>query len=106
MKEKHDVLARFVNLLEPLIAVYTIPRTSLQIFTDKEGRFISFNRGGNIFLNLRYFEEWRTSCISALLLHPIFNCSLLDDNDVKQDNLCEALTFWYAFPLFLDCTPC
>ena len=67
MKQKHDVLGRFLDVLKPLMAVYTIPQTSLHIFADKERRFISFNRGGNLFLNLRYFEEWRTSCVSALL---------------------------------------
>jgi hypothetical protein len=67
MRQKRDVLARFLDVLEPLLAVYSIPQTSLHIFADKEGRFISFNRGGILFLNLRYFEEWRTSCVSALL---------------------------------------
>ena len=67
MKQNHDVLARFLDVLKPLVAVYTIPQTSLHIFADKEGRFISFNRGGNLFLNLRYFEAWRTFCVSALL---------------------------------------
>jgi len=67
MRQKHDVLGRFLDVLKPLLAVYSIPQTSLHIFADKEGRFISFNRGGNLFLNLRYFEAWRTSCVSALL---------------------------------------
>jgi hypothetical protein len=26
------------------------------------------------------------------------NWGLLDDNDVEQGNLGDALTFWYAFP--------
>jgi hypothetical protein len=67
MRQKHKVLRRFLDLLELLLEVYSIPRTSLTIFADKEMRFILFNRGGNIFLNLRFFEEWRTSCVSALL---------------------------------------
>jgi hypothetical protein len=67
MVQKIDVIARFLGVLQPLMEVYTIPQTSLHIFADKEARFISFNRGGNIFLNLRYFETWRTSCVSALL---------------------------------------
>ena len=67
MRRKHKVLGRFLDVLKLLLGVYPIPQTSLHIFDDKEGRFISFNRGGNIFLNLRFFEEWRTSCISALL---------------------------------------
>ena len=67
MRQKHDVLARFLDILEPLMEVYSIPQTSLHIFADKEGRFISFNRDGNLFLNLRYFEAWRTSCLPAPL---------------------------------------
>ena len=67
MKQKHDVLTRFLGVLKLLVEVYTIPQTSLNIFADKDGRFISFNRCGNLFLNLRYFEAWRTSCVSALL---------------------------------------
>jgi len=34
------------------------------------------------------------------------NWGVLDDNDVEQDNYSEALTFWYAFPVFLDYTLC
>ena len=34
------------------------------------------------------------------------NWGLLDDNDVEQGNLGEALTFWYAFPVFLYSTLC
>lgn len=71
MKQKHHVLSRFLDVLKHLLAVYSIPQTSLHIFADKEGRFISFNRGGDLFLNLRYFEEWRTSCVSVLLWHSI-----------------------------------
>lgn len=67
MRQKHNVLGRFLDVLKPLMAVYSIPQTSLHIFADKEGRFISFNRGGNLFLNLRYFEAWRMSCLSAHL---------------------------------------
>jgi len=67
VRQKRDVLARFLDILNPLMAAYTIPQTSLHIFSDQEGRFISFNRGGTLFLNLRYFEAWRTSCLSALL---------------------------------------
>ena len=66
VKQKHDVLARFLDVLKHLLAVYEIPHSSLHIFFDKEWRFISFNRHGRLFLNLRYFEEYRTSCVSAL----------------------------------------
>ena len=71
MEQKHDVLARFLDVLKPLVKVYAIPPTSLHIFADKNGRFISFNRRGNLFLNLQYFEAWRTFCVSALLEYSI-----------------------------------
>jgi hypothetical protein len=67
MKQKHDVLARFLEVLQILVEVYEIPHSSLHIFADKGGRFILFNRRGILFLNLLYFEAWRTSCVPALL---------------------------------------
>jgi hypothetical protein len=30
------------------------------------------------------------------------NWGLLDDNDVEQGSSGQALTFWYAFPVFLN----
>jgi hypothetical protein len=67
IQRKHDVLARFIHVLKPLVELYKIPHTSLQVFADKEGQLISFNRSGCLVMNLRYFEAWRTSWISALL---------------------------------------
>lgn len=63
IKRKRDVLARFLHVLNPLVEVYKIPRTSLHVFADQEGQLVAFNRGGSLFMNLRYFEAWRTSCI-------------------------------------------
>ena len=67
MKQKYDVIARFLEVLQHLVEVYEIPRSSLHIFADKEGRIILCNRRGVVFLNLVYFEAWRTSWVSALL---------------------------------------
>jgi hypothetical protein len=67
VRQKHKVLRRVHGVLKLLLGVYSIPQTRVHIFADKEMRFISFNRGGNLFLNLRLFDEWRTSCVSALL---------------------------------------
>jgi hypothetical protein len=63
MQRKHDVLARFIHVLKPLAEVYKIPQTSLQVFADKEGQLISFNRNGCLIMNLRYFEARRTSYV-------------------------------------------
>jgi len=61
MERKRDVLARFLHVLLPLVSIYKIPQTSLHVFADKEGQLVAFNRGGSLFMNLRYFEAWRAS---------------------------------------------
>ena len=63
IQRKHDVLARFIHVLKPLVELYKIPQTSVQVFADKEGQLISFNRSGCLIMNLRYFETWRTSWV-------------------------------------------
>jgi hypothetical protein len=60
IQRKRDVLARFLHVLLPLVSIYKIPQTSLHIFADKEGQLVAFNRSGSLFMNLRYFEAWRT----------------------------------------------
>jgi hypothetical protein len=56
---KHDALARFIHIIQPLAQLYSLPLTTLQIFYDVKGDTIAFNRNASIFLNLRYFEAWR-----------------------------------------------
>jgi hypothetical protein len=60
IQRKHDVLARFLHILNPLVEVYRIPQTSLHVFADSEGQLVAFNRSGSLFMNLRYYEAWRT----------------------------------------------
>lgn len=60
IQRKRDVLARFLHVLLPLASIYKIPQTSLHVFADKEGQLVAFNRSGSLFVNLRYFEAWRT----------------------------------------------
>jgi len=45
--------------VNPLKEIYKLPDTSVHIFLDSEGAAIAFNRGGSLFLNLRYYETWR-----------------------------------------------
>lgn len=71
IQRKNDVLARFSQILKYLAEVYKIPLTSLHIFADKERQLIAFNRNGSLFVNLGYFEAWRTSCVSLLYRHSI-----------------------------------
>lgn len=42
-----------------LARVYNLNLANLHIFYDTKGVLIAFNRNGSIFLNLRYYEEWR-----------------------------------------------
>jgi len=67
VQRKHDVLARFLHILNPLVEVYKIPQTSLHVFADSEGQLVAFNRSGSLFMNLRYFEAWRTFHFLPLL---------------------------------------
>lgn len=71
MRDKSDALARFIYTIRPLQEVYTLPPTSLHIFYDRAGDTIAFNRNASLFLNLRFFEQWRkckppwVQCIST-----------------------------------------
>lgn len=38
---------------------YDIPKGSMHFFYDLTGGTIAFNKGGSIFLNLRYYIAWR-----------------------------------------------
>ncbi|KAI0299353.1 hypothetical protein B0F90DRAFT_1810632 [Multifurca ochricompacta] len=73
---KHDVLARFLYVLNPLVAVYKIPQACLHVFADKEGQLVAFNRGGSLFMNLRYYEAWH-------------------DHDVQRGDFNKAFISWY-----------
>ncbi len=59
MENKSHSIARFIHVITPLAGIYELPITNLHIFYDLQGGIIAFNRNGSIFLNLRYFEEWR-----------------------------------------------
>ncbi|KAI9511382.1 hypothetical protein F5148DRAFT_1172037 [Russula earlei] len=76
VQRKREVVARFLYVLDPLVSVYKIPKTSLHVFADKEGQLVAFNRNGSLFVNLRYYEAWH-------------------DRDVQQSDLSRALISWY-----------
>jgi len=59
MRSKRDSIARFIHIMQSLANVFRLPLSSLHIFYDLEGGLIAFNRDGSIFLNLRYYEQWR-----------------------------------------------
>ncbi|KAH9171880.1 hypothetical protein EDB89DRAFT_2070434 [Lactarius sanguifluus] len=76
VQRKHDVLARFLHVLNPLVAIYKIPQSSLHVFADNEGQLVDFNRNGSLFMNLRYYEAWH-------------------DRDVQQGDFSKAYISWY-----------
>ncbi len=101
VQRKHDVLARFLHVLNPLVATYKIPQSSLHVFADNEGQLVAFNRNGSLFMNLRYYEAWRT----YLLFTParptvIAHRCILDDRDVQRGDFSKAYISWYGPPYF------
>ncbi|KAH9953159.1 hypothetical protein BC827DRAFT_1380025 [Russula dissimulans] len=76
LKRKRDVLTRFLHILNLLVSVYKIPKTSLHVFADEEG-------------NLAYVLSFYASPMLKLSL------GLPDDQEVQQSDLTRALTSWY-----------
>ena len=60
MQTKRDAIARFIYVIKPLADIFRLSLSHVHIFCDREGGLIAMNRNGGIFLNLRYFEQWRT----------------------------------------------
>lgn len=67
LNSKHDAIARFIHIIRPLRSLYKLPATSVHIFYDLQGDSIAFNRNASIFLNLRYYEAWRTLTLSLFV---------------------------------------
>ena len=59
MQNKKASIARFIHVMRSLAVIFRLPLSNLHIFYDLVGDLIAFNRNGSIFLNLRYFEQWR-----------------------------------------------
>ena len=60
MKTKRDAIARFIHVMIRIRDLYQLPPTSVHVFCDLAGSTIAFNRNASIFVNLRYYEAWRT----------------------------------------------
>ena len=52
----------------PLAEVYGLSTASVNIFYEIDGGPIAFNRNGNLFFNLRFFQEWR-KCDQSYIAH-------------------------------------
>ncbi|KZW00398.1 hypothetical protein EXIGLDRAFT_639482 [Exidia glandulosa HHB12029] len=73
---KGPVIERFLTLIGPLREIYKLPAASIHIFLDGEGPTVAFNRGGSLFLNLRFYEAWH-------------------DQDVINGNLSNGYSSWF-----------
>lgn len=60
LRSKEQSITRFTRIIQSLAQIYQLPLQSLHIFYDEEGGVIAFNRNASLFLNLRYWESWRT----------------------------------------------
>lgn len=92
LKVKKDSIARFIHVLQPIRDLYQLPSTSVHIFCDLAGSTIAFNRNASIFLNLRYFEAWRT--YHSFHWRKKLIAVLTDDDLVRDGELIEAYTSW------------
>lgn len=98
METRSHPIARFIHVITPLAGIYELPITNLHIFYDLQGGIIAFNRNGSIFLNLRYFEEWREWHFS-LYFNEIQIRPFLDDLHVEENKLQEAYISWCVYSL-------
>jgi hypothetical protein len=93
MSVNKEPLGRFIHVLVSLSQVYDLPLTSLHVFYDLKGGLIAFNRNGSIFLNLRYYQEWRKwYCLFQNV--DLFSISAIDDIEVRKGNLNPAFISW------------
>ncbi|KAI0046331.1 hypothetical protein FA95DRAFT_1398210 [Auriscalpium vulgare] len=73
---KRDAIGRFLSILNPLITIFNLPKSSLHVFADGGGQLIAFNRNGSLFVNLRFYDAWH-------------------DQDVQRGDRKKALISWY-----------
>ena len=59
LEVKHEPLDHFASIIIPIAGIFELQTKSLHIFYDVPGGPIAFNREGAIYLNLRFFDEWR-----------------------------------------------
>ena len=60
LEAKKGVIARFIGVMMPIMNAYQLPLAKVHIYYDPAASTVTFNRDGSIFVNLRYYEGWRT----------------------------------------------
>ena len=59
LEAKKGTIDRFIGVLMPILDLYELPLANVHIYYDPAASTVTFNRGGSIFVNLRYYEGWR-----------------------------------------------
>ncbi|KAN0064579.1 hypothetical protein ACQY0O_002207 [Thecaphora frezii] len=66
LQTNHEALERLITrVYKPIGAIFGLDPRSLNVFCDVEGPSIAFNRGGTIYLNLRYYLAWHDADVQA-----------------------------------------
>ncbi|EPQ29355.1 uncharacterized protein PFL1_03110 [Pseudozyma flocculosa PF-1] len=66
LQTNHEALERLINrVYKPVGSIFGLDPRSLNVFCDVEGPSIAFNRGGTIYLNLRYYLAWHDDDVRA-----------------------------------------
>ena len=60
LETKKGAIDRFIGVLMPILDLYQLPLAKVHIYYDPAASTVTFNRDGSIFVNLRYYEGWRT----------------------------------------------
>lgn len=61
-----DVSARFADhVLKPLARVYGVENSVFNVFWDRSGPLIAFNRGGAVFCNARFYDAWHDAAVTG-----------------------------------------
>ncbi|GAA99452.1 hypothetical protein E5Q_06151 [Mixia osmundae IAM 14324] len=76
INEHGDALVRFINMIvKPIGRVFSVDPRSLHVFYDLGGPLIAFNRGGSIYLNLRFYLSWHDQqVIAGDLTEALISC--------------------------------
>ena len=73
LQTKREQIERFTSILWPLRILYDLPKSSIHIFLENEGATIAVNRGGSIFVNLKFYESWRKLQLSCIKKAEVFH---------------------------------
>ena len=63
---RKGAIDRFIGILMPILDLFQLPLTKIHIFYHLAGNTVTLNNNGSIFVNLGYYEGWRTYYFQCL----------------------------------------